>query len=145
MKKPKKKDGFTSSERHALNGLKLEPWTPDRSICAQAVGLVYPALSKEDWASFKRGGAYPGAARDVALTLFICTLKPDEVLELEAQGPVEAKKRSTEWAAKLGIHDLSKQPFWDALGKCLEIWNEVNESVTVPKKSGNADDDEGND
>lgn len=147
MKKEKKKlDAFVSSERHVLSGLRLEPWTPDRSICAQSLGLIYPNLGKEDWASVRRGGAYPGAVRDVALTLYISTLSPDQVLDLEANGEKEAKRLSGEWAGEHGIHNISKQAFWDALSKCMEIWNEVNESVTLPvKESDSGDDDSGND
>lgn len=148
MKKTvKKKDAFVSSERHVLNGLKLEPWTPDRSICAQSLGLIYPDLGKKDWASVKRGGAYPGVVRDVALTLYICTLNPDQVLDLEAGGEKEAKRLSGEWAGKQGIHNTAKQPFWDAFSKCMELWNEVNEAVTVPanERESNDDDDSGND
>lgn len=145
-KKKKAKDAFLGSERHALEGVKLEPWTPDRSIAAQSLGLRYPNLGEEGWTEVKRAGTYPGVVRDVCLALWLCTLKPEQVLEAETRGEQEAKKKSTEWAAKLGIHDTKKQAFWDGLNKCMEMWNEVNQSVTVPAKAEPNDDDEsGND
>jgi hypothetical protein len=144
--KPKpKSDAFVKSERHTLNGIKLEPWTADRSIAAQSLGMIFPALGTEGWASVKRSGIYPGAVRDVALALWLCSLTPEQVLEAECAGEKEAKKRSTEWAGRQGIHDTNKQAFWDALGLFMEMQREVNDSVTVPEKSaGTEDDDSGN-
>lgn len=144
MKKKSKPDAFIASERKAINGIKLAPWTADRSIAAQSLGIIYPALGSEGWASVKRSGIYPGAVRDVALALWLCSLNPEQVLEAECAGEKDAKKRSTEWAAKHGIHDTSKQPFWDALGLFMEMQNEINQSVTVPENSQPTDDDEGN-
>ena len=144
-KATKKPDTFVSSERHVLNGLKLEPWTADRSIAAQSLGMIYPALGDEGWASVKRSGVYPGAVRDVCLALWLCTLKSDEVLEAEVAGEKEAKKRSTEWASKLGIHDTKKQAFWNAMTLFMEMQREVNKSVTVPNKGREDDEESGND
>lgn len=131
----KKKDGFTDSERRSLDGLKLEPWTPDRSIAAQALGMIYPALGDEGWASVKRSGIYPGAVRDVALALWLCSLTPEQVLDAEIAGPLEAKKSSTVFAGKYGIADAKKQSFWDALSLFMDMQREINESVTVPEKT----------
>lgn len=145
MKKPKKKpDPFVSSERHALNGLKLEPWTPDRAIAAQSLGMVYPALGDEGWTAVKRSGIYPGAVRDVALALWLCSLTPDQVLDAEMRGGKDAKQRSSAWAGEHGIHDTNKQAFWDALNLFMDMQKEVNDSVTVPAKTVDDDDDSGN-
>ena len=108
--------------------------------------MIYPALGDEGWAAVKRSGIYPGAVRDVVLALWLCSLTPEEVIEAETRGEKEAKKRSTEWAGKLGIHDTSKKAFWDAMSKFMDMQREVNESVTVPENSKPADDEEsGND
>lgn len=145
MKKTKSaKDAFVSSERHALAGVKLEPWTIERSIAAQSLGLIYPNLSKEDWASVKRGGIYPGAVRDVMLTIWICTIKKDEVISTELLGIKNAMEESAKFGAKHGIHQAKSEGFWSALTLCMEMWNEVNQSVTIPEKADETggDDDE---
>lgn len=142
--KKKAKDNFADSERHSIDGLKLEPWTPDRSIAAQSLGMIYPALGEEGWASVKRSGIYPGAVRDVALALWLCSLNPVQVLDAEIAGPVEAKKKSTVFAGKHGIADAKKQSFWDALTLFMDMQREVNESVTVPEKADSNPEESGN-
>lgn len=134
-KSPKTPDAFVSSDRHGLNGIKLEPWTHDRSIAAQTLGLIYPNLSKEDWASVKRGGIYPGALRDVMLTIWLCTIKKQDVIATEVLGVENAMIESGKFGAKHGIHKVKGQPFWDALSICMAMWNEVNQSVTIPAKA----------
>lgn len=144
MKKPKKAEAFVSSERHVLNGLKLEPWTEARRVASQSLGLIYPNLSATDWVLFKRGGAYPGAVRDVMLTLWLCTIPAGEVLKTEALGIENAMDGSMLFGIKNNLHDIQKQGFWDGMSKCMELWNEVNESVTVPAAT-NDDEESGND
>jgi hypothetical protein len=148
MKKKKTKpDAFLKSERHALDGIKLQPWTPDRMIAAQSLGMIYPSIGDEGWAALKRRSIYAGAVRDVALALWLCTLSDAEVLEAEARGDAEARKQSAAWAVKLHLHDANKAPFWDAFTKFMEIQNEVNQSATLPVKGDAGTDDEelGND
>lgn len=130
-----KPDAFASSERKKFNDIKLQPWTADRSIAAQALGLKYPNLSKEDWEAVKRGGIYPGAVRDIALAMWLCTLSSDQVIDAEINGEREAKKLSAKWAGDMRIHDPSKAKFWDAMSYCIGMWNEVSESITVPAKA----------
>lgn len=142
--KKKKPDAFAQSQRHVFNGVKLEPWTEARRIASQSLGMIYPSLSASDWASVKRGGAYPGAVRDVMLTLWICTIPSQDLLKTEAAGIENAMTESMAFGIKHGIQDLGKQPFWDAMSKCMDIWNEVNASVTIPDRSGD-EDDSGND
>lgn len=146
-RKPKQKsDAFTDSERHSLNGLKLEPWTEARRVASQTLGLIYPDLSPADWASVKRGGSYPGAMRDVMLTLWLCTIPASELIKVEVAGIENAMSESMAFGIKHGLHDNTKQPFWDGLSKCMEFWNEVNNSITVPAKTAEPDDGEsGND
>lgn len=143
--KTAKPDAFTGSERHSLNGLKLEPWTEARRVASQTLGLVYPDLSAADWSSIKRGGSYPGAMRDVMLTLWLCTIPANEVLKVEIAGIENAMSESMAFGIKHGLHDNKKQPFWDALSKCMDIWHEINESVTVPAKTAEHDEESGND
>lgn len=131
----KSTDAFVTSDRHSFNGIKLEPWTHDRSIAAQSLGLIYPNLSKEDWASVKRGGIYPRAVRDVMLTLWLCTIRKQDVIATEILGVENAMTESGKFGAKHGIHQVKSEPFWDALSICMAMWNEVNQSVTIPAKT----------
>lgn len=146
MKKKKPKpDPFISSERHAIDVIKLDPWTPDRLIAFQSLGGIYPNISDEGWAALRRRSIYPGAVRDVLLALHLCSISPEKVLELETKGESEAKKESMAWGVKLGIHDTNKAPFWTAFDKFMQIQLEANQAITVPEKSEPNDDESGND
>lgn len=144
MKKKKKPKDFAAPEKHLFDGIHLQPWTEARRVAAQTLGLIYPNLNKSDWASLKRGGDYPGAVRDTMLALWLCTITSSELIKIEMAGIENAMEESMKFGIEHGISDRRKQKFWDAFSKCMDIWNEVSDSVTVPEKSDSGD-DEGND
>lgn len=131
-KTAKKKDAFTKSDKHVLNGIKLFPWTPSRIIAAQAMGLLYPEIGKDGWDQYRRTKVYPGAVKDVIICLWLCAQTNDRVDEADA-APVEAYSEARRWAAGLGIHKPGSDQFWQAYVKFSEIIKEVDDSATVPK------------
>lgn len=135
-KKSKERDAFTESDKHVLNGLKLQPWTPSRVIAAQAMGCLYPRIGKEGWDQYKRTKTYPGCLKDVVIVLWLCLQDWQRVDDADA-APVEAYSEARKWAASLGIHRIDSDEFWQAYGKFAEIMSEVDKSFTVPAQTDN--------
>lgn len=143
-KKDKPRDGFTESDKHVLNGVKLYPWTPARVIAAQAMGMLYPDIGKEGWDQYRRTKLYSGAVRDVIIALWLCTIDENAVDEADA-APQDAYKRARAWAAGLRIHDTKNDEFWQAYAKFSEIMTEVDKAVAIPEpKEGEEPDEPGN-
>lgn len=142
-KKTKRRDGFTESDKHVLNGIKLYPWTPARSIAAQSCGMLYPEIGKAGWEQYRRTKLYPGAVKDTIIALYLCTLDEDAVDQADS-APVEAYRQARQWAAKLRIHDIKNDEFWQAYAKFSEIMTEVDKSITTPRVEPGEEADEGN-
>lgn len=142
-KKPAKtRDSFTESDKHVLNGIKLYPWTPARSIAAQACGMLYPEIGKDGWDQYKRTKLYPGAVKDVIICLYLMTLDEDAV-DMADAAPVEAYRQARTWAAGLRIHSTKNDEFWQAYAKFSEVMVEVDKAITTPTKTdGEEPDDE---
>jgi hypothetical protein len=52
---------FNQSDKHTLFGETLQPWTPDRIIAGQSMGMMFPM--EVDWERFKSTRMYPGSLR----------------------------------------------------------------------------------
>jgi hypothetical protein len=149
MKKTAKKvrplNPFIDSDKHVLNGLKLQPWTPSRIIAANSMGMLWPRIGKEGWDQYSRTKTYPGVLRDIIVGLWLCLQDWQRVDEADA-APVEAYSEARKWAAELGIHRIDSDEFWQAYGKFVEIMSEVDKSFTkpAPAKGSEEEADEGN-
>lgn len=131
----KKPDAFTDSDKHVISGINLFPWTPSRVIAAQNMGQLYPEIGKDGWDQYRRTKLYPGAVKDVIISLWLCTRNEEEVDQADC-APVEAYRQARTWAAGLGIHDTKKDAFWQAYAKFADIMGEVDKAITVPKVEG---------
>jgi hypothetical protein len=125
---------YVNSDKHKLGDLKLKPWTPQRMIKAQAMGMKYRDLGKDGWAQFKATNLYPGAIRDVIIFFYLSTLDPTEV-EDATYGEAEA------WGVKRKLHDTRTAAFWNAFTKYIQVQNEISDSATRPVETGEEEDD----
>lgn len=139
----KKPDAFTDSDKHVLHGTKLFPWTAEREIAANSLGMIYPRIGAKGFEQWKRLKTYPGVLRDMIVCLWLCTQNETEVDEA-GDSPEEAYSKARKWAASLGIHKMDSDPYWQALAKFLEITKEVEDSITLPKVEPGEELDEGN-
>jgi hypothetical protein len=141
-KKPKQPaidKAFLGSDKHTLGDLKLQPWTPERIIKAQEIGMLYPSLGKQDWEQYRKTKVYPGAVKDVMIFLFLSTLKADEIDNATCD---QAKS----FGIKRGIHQTDSTAFWEAYTKFIEVQNEIQTAATKPKSAtGTGTDDEEDD
>lgn len=141
-KQVKPRDGFTKSDKHVLNGLKLYPWTAEREIAGNSMGMLYPRIGKDAFDQYKRTKMYPGLLRDLIVCLWLCTQNEDEVDDADS-APVDAYKRARQWATSRGIHKVDSDEFWQAAGRFVKIVTEVNNAITTPKVEPGEEADEG--
>jgi hypothetical protein len=144
---------FIHSDKHALGDLALKPWTPERIIAAQNMGMLYPHIGDEGWDQFHRTGVYAGCVKDITICLWLCTLpevgpiEPGEkimsVLDAD-RSPVKAYAEARQWAIGKGIIKPNSDEFWDAYRHFSEIVKEVSDSETQPveKEEGAEDPNE---
>lgn len=126
-------NAFIQSENHQFNGAELQPWTPSRLVAAQSIGLRYPNISDEDREQFRQTGIYPGALKDIAIVLWICTLvKPEEIRRAGRQ-PDDSYEQAVKWADGLGITNLKSECFWKAYDRFIKIVSEERVSISHPK------------
>lgn len=126
---------FTNSDKHTLDDLKLFPWTPDRIIAAQLLGMIYPNIGKEGWAQWKRTGVYPGAMKDVMIFVYLSTLDGDELEEATFQA-------AKTFGVTRNLHLASGDAFWEAFAKFVEVEKEIERSATKPKDDDSGEDDD---
>lgn len=134
---------FTGSDKHTLDDLKLEPWSPDRQIAFQALGGVFPNTGKAGWQQFIQTNLYPGATRDVILFVALSVTPAEDVDDA-------TWKDAKAFGVKRGLHNPDSKAFWQAFAKFMEVQKEITASITVPKTDGgeppdNDDDESGND
>lgn len=140
---------FTGSDRHTLDDLRLEPWTPQRIWTAQLMGMAYPNLGKKGRDALFRSNVYPNAVKDVAIFLWLSTRKDEtsegenewSVADAESQ-PEVAAKLARDFAIKRGVHIRDSAEFWDAYNKFWDVMQEIENVATQPKGSGPDDDEE---
>lgn len=141
MSKKKKPDPFVDSQNHWLNGLKLAPWTPYRSIAAQNLGMLHPHIGKEGYDQFLRTGSYPGELKDVIIAIWLCTLpeeseKDEWSVERADAMPLEAYKAAKLWAVAQKMYRAALPNFKTAKKTFIDIMNEVDEAMMEPDFSG---------
>ncbi len=127
---------FIESENHEFDGEKLQPYSIARRVAAQAIGLRYGALDSAHRARFNETNVYPGAFRDVAVVLYLCTLKEPAALDRAARDTIGAAKSALDWFESKGIVDTLSDKFLDAYLVFFKIMNEMEESrVELQKKT----------
>lgn len=129
---------FVRADKHTLDDLKLQPWTPDRIIKGQELGQIYPNTGRAGWEQFRATNVYPGAVRDTILFLYLSTLEPEDVEEA-------TWKDAKAFGVKRGLHDAKSRAFWAAFAMFMKVQKEIDVSVALPKGDGSEppdDDDE---
>ena len=99
-------------------GAELQPWTPQRIIAAQSMGMLYPLIGEDGWEQLGRTGIYAGAMRDTIIFLWLRALLPGETFPQSTaraaraeRKPGEAWARAQAWAEQLGLLDAASETF----------------------------------
>jgi hypothetical protein len=129
---------FVNSENHSFDGIKLHGYGPSRICAAQAMGLHYGTVDAAGQERFTDGKVYPGAMRDTAVVLWLCSLSDrDDAIEAASRAPKSASLKAIEWGGDHGIMDLGGPKFWEGFMMFLDIMKEIQDARVVPeKKSG---------
>ncbi len=140
-------DAFIKSDKNVFQDLLLKPWTPERIVAAQGMGLLYPNIGNEGIDHFDRTGLYPGVLKDIMIVLWLCTIleEPDEkkpsqgMTVIDAIGaPKMALKEAMKWAVDKKIVQMKSDEFWSAYGLFSNIFKQVSDSETQPVKQAGA-------
>ena len=123
---------FTESAGHHLNGLTLQPYTPERMWAADAMGLRYGHLSEVASRQFTRNSTYPGMEGDVGIVIWLCSLTEDEEVRAARRDPERAEVDALEFAKKHKILTGKQSAFWDAYKIFLAIMNEIHVAYGEP-------------
>lgn len=153
---PIEETAFINAKRgFELFGSPLSSYSASRKVAAQAMGMQWPFIGEAAMAQLQATNMYPGALRDTALVLWLCTL-PDSNTAL-ARGiwtpsralgkPEEARDAALEWAEKCGITDTSSEKFAEAFQVFFAIVTGVDAAtfkIEVEKVGGESGDASGN-
>lgn len=127
-------DAFKESANHALNGTKLEPYTVERMWAADSMGLRWGRLSPPAAKQFATDNTYPGMSGDVAIVMWLCTLKDHEEIRTARRDPEQAEDKAIKFAEKHKIASPKQKEFWDAYKVFLDIMTEVHLAFSEPEK-----------
>lgn len=98
-----------------LFGERLQPYTAQRYVLAQSMGLLYPFVGEEAGETLERTGIYPGIWKDAAIAIFVCRIghaseqtkeqfdAGEWTIERAEIRPAEAKEAAMKWAKENGI------------------------------------------
>jgi hypothetical protein len=122
---------FINCDKHTLGDLKLEPFTLQRQWAAEAMFLRYGSVDKAGIEFLNKHGFYPGASRDVAIVLWLCSVKESEVDEAY-RNPSAGAQKAAEWAKEHNL-TITKNDQWEQAWKVfVRIISEVDASRSVP-------------
>lgn len=127
---------FTSSENHKLGDMNLQPWTPQRIVAAQSIGMIYPFIGSDGLEQFKKSGTYPGLLKDAIIALWLCTINHEDVDAAEGS-PREAYRQAVAWAADKNIPNMESKEFNEAHNIFIKMMNQVRDSQTKPEETSN--------
>lgn len=125
---------YIDSDGHSLNGLKLQPYTPERMWAADAMGLRYGHLSAVASKQFARASTYPGMEGDVGIVIWLCSLMDVEEVRAARRDPERAEAEALEFAKEHKILTGKQSKFWDAYKVFLRIMNETHAAYGEPAK-----------
>lgn len=116
-----------------LEGIDLQPYTPDRAWAAQAMGLKYGFVDEAAVEEFKRTGIYPGGLRDCGIVLWLRSLTSEQEIDKAARNPVASAVTAAKWATEHGFGDTRSEKFWLAYNIFIHTMTEVAQAQTTPK------------
>ena len=125
---------FINSDGHEVEGIKLFPYTPERMWAADAMGLRYGNLSKAASLQYMNKGTYPGMEADVAIVMWLCSLKDKEEIRAARRNPDTAEDLAIEYCRSHKMVSIKQAKWWKAYDVFLEIMREVHAAYGEPKK-----------
>ncbi len=130
---------FAQPDNHALGDSTIEPFTPERFVAAQSMGLLWP-LPGETYR--KDGGLYRGEANDATIVLWLCSIpsrasaRDDWSVARAIRQWEAAHEEALRWATEKGILQADSPPFWQAMNVYERILVDLVKSYREPVEKG---------
>jgi hypothetical protein len=156
---PPEDSAFIAAKRgFELFGQPLKHYSASRKVAAQAMGMQWPFIGEAALAQLQATNMYPGALRDTALVLWLCTLPDpsDQTMEqVKAKEwnpskalskPDDARDAALAWADKTGITDTAGSQFAEAFQVFFGIVSGADASqftIEVEKVAGESGNEPG--
>lgn len=132
-------EAWERSHSHTFKGSSeeprlLEPFSPDRQIAAQAMGMEFLNMSDEAREEFQAKGTYNGIFRDAVFAVWLCTQSLPNVAKW-AGTAATARGVAMQWANKnnVTLGSAAHAELIDLFGAFID---EIMASTTVPDESG---------
>jgi hypothetical protein len=122
-----------------LNG--RYPWTARRQTAAMHMGceIMEVVGARSDLRKLTKQGTYPNAMRDVVIVLWLCSLHPEEVIDVICTEKTGSVGLAFNWAEAEGI-SYGSEKYREGLTLVTSIIGEIlSSSATSEKKDINPD------
>jgi hypothetical protein len=108
---------YTASDGHFWKETRLDPYGAQRQIAAQALGLRWGAMTKEDLKEFEQTNSYPGMFLDAMIVLYLCHPRgpkgkdgiDESYSACDPKASRGVRRRMMDWAAEQGITAESEE------------------------------------
>lgn len=130
-------NGFT------LFGEELAPYTAQRKVAAQSMGMLYPFVGEAGQKAIEESGIYPGAVKDMAIILWLCSVpilgkeKDDWTPSRATRNPSKALDAALKFAEEKEFVEPAQKPFFEAYQVFMAIVSGVSASEFSLKLSTN--------
>lgn len=138
-------DSFADSDSHFWGETRLDPYSAQRQMASQSMGMRFGSLTAEDMDEVERTASYPGMMQDAIIVLYLCfprgRNRKDGIEESYASCDPQARKgvrrRMMDWAESQGI-TIGSTNYKTAVELMLKIVREarVNQFKPDGKKGG---------
>jgi hypothetical protein len=124
---------FIESAGHKLNGLDLQPYSPERMWAADAMGLRYGRLTKEQTDQFLEDNTYPGMEGDVGIVIWLCSLTNIQEVHSARRSPTVAINRAIKFAIEHKMVSRKQKTYWDGYEVFLKMMREIHDAYGEPE------------
>lgn len=128
---------FVESGCHFWNEKQLEPFSAQRQIAANCLGLRFGNLNKDEVEQATSTGSYPDMLQDAVIVLYLCASKIDEsYAACDPSMRKSVRRRALDWGAKEGI-EMQSEAYIKAAQMMAKIVQEViSNRFKLPKATG---------
>lgn len=130
---------FADADAHYWGEVRLDPYSAQRQIAAQSMGMRFGSLTAEDMDEIERTASYPNMMQDAIIVLYLCFPRgrdgkqgiEESYAACDARAQKTVRRRMLDWACDQGITTGSPQ-YKLAVELMLKIVREARVNQFVP-------------
>lgn len=134
-------NSFVESDGHFWKDTRLDPYSAQRQVAAQYLGLHWGFLGADEMKEFTETGNYPGMMQDAIIILYLCHPRgskgKDGIDESYAACDPKAtrgvRRRMLDWAAKQNI-TMNAPEFLEAFSLMMQLTKEASVNQFAPEQ-----------